>query len=63
MGKKFVVILHIHGARAIFPIFCVNNDTEYKECEIEMILSQPIFTQKNRALPLCDNDIHALQDE
>ena len=40
-------ILHIHGARAIFLLFCDHQDTESESCEIDMSISQPIFTHKN----------------
>ena len=45
--KNIVVILHIYGAIAIFILFCDRQDTESESCEIEMSISQPMFTYKN----------------
>ena len=44
-----MLVLHIYGARAVLLIillFCVHQDTGYEECEIYMMLFQPIFTHK-----------------
>ena len=41
-----MVTIHIYGARAIFLLFCVHQDTGSESCEIEMRISQPIFTHK-----------------
>ena len=50
-----MAILHIYGARAVFLIFCVHQDTESDSCEIEMSTSQPIFTHKNISKALWEN--------
>ena len=41
-----MVILHIYGARAIFPLFDDDQDTLSTWCEIEMNTLQIIFTHK-----------------
>ena len=41
-----MVILCIYGDRAILLLFYCHQDTEYESCEIEMSISQPIFTHK-----------------
>ena len=62
MGEKIVVFLHIYRVRANFLLFCDHQDTESELCEIEMIIYQPITTNKNIFKALLDNDIHTLQD-
>ena len=42
-----MVVLHIYGDRAIFLLFYYHQDTESESCEIEMSISQPIFTHNN----------------
>ena len=44
--ENIVVIIHIYGAKTIFPLFCDHQDTESKSFEIYNITSQPIFTHK-----------------
>ena len=41
------MILHIYRARSNYLLFCDHQDTEFESCEIEMSISQPIFTHKN----------------
>ena len=62
MVENFVVILHIYGARANFLLFCYHQDTKYEYSEIEMKISQPIFTNKNITKAIWYNDIHTLQN-
>ena len=45
--QNIVSIIHIYGARAIFLLFCDHQDTESESREVEMRISQPIFTHKN----------------
>ena len=45
--KIIVVVIHIYGGRAIFQLFCDNQDTESNSCEMEIGVSGPIFTHKN----------------
>ena len=45
--KNIVAILHIYGARAIFLLFCDQQDTESKSRGTEIGVAGPIFTQKN----------------
>ena len=40
-------VLHNSGSRAVLVVFCDHQDNEYESCEIEMSISQPIFTHKN----------------
>ena len=56
-----MVILHIHGARAVFVLFYDDQDTEKDLCEIQISTSQLIFTNKNISKALWDNDIHTLK--
>ena len=51
-----MAILHIYGARSIFLLFHDHQDTKYEACEIEMSISQPIYTHKNISKALKDND-------
>ena len=55
-----MAIIHIYGARAIFLLFCDNQDTESESCEIEMSISQPIFTHKKIPKNLWGKSIHNL---
>ena len=61
-GQNVVITLHIYGARVIFLLFCDHTDTEPESREIEMIISQPIFTHTNIWKALWDNAINNLQD-
>ena len=54
MGKEFPstaiwekneVVLNISEARAIFVIFCIQEDTESEKWEMELDISQPIATR------------------
>ena len=49
-------------SRAVLLLFCDHQDTKSEYCEIEISTSQQIFTHKNIAEGLWDNDIHTLQD-
>ena len=44
--RNIGLILHIYADRAIFLLFCVNQDTESELCEIYFIIYQPIVSQK-----------------
>ena len=44
--QNTVAIIHIYEARAIFLLICDNQDTEYETCEIEMSITEPIFTKE-----------------
>ena len=44
--KNVAAILHIYGYIAIFLLFRDFQDTESESCEIEIGISQPIFTNK-----------------
>ena len=57
-----MVIFHIYGAIAIFLLFYDHKDTLFTECELEMTISQLIFTNKNISKAIWDNDIHTLQN-
>ena len=46
MGENIVVILYIYGARSIFLIFFVHEDTELEYQLMEIGVSQSIVTQK-----------------
>ena len=59
--KNIVVILHIYEARAFFPRFCENQETESESCEIKMIIYQPLFTRKNISKAIWYNNINTLQ--
>ena len=41
-----MVIIHIHGALAIFVLFCDHQDTESESQEIKIGVSGPISTHK-----------------
>ena len=58
--RKIVVVLHIYGVLAISLLFCVHQDTELEYLEMEIGVSQSIFTQK---IPqdIRYQDIHPLQ--
>ena len=58
---NIAAIIHIYEARANFILFCDHPDTECKSCEIEMSISQPIFTHNNISKAIWDNDIHTIQ--
>ena len=45
--QNMVASNHIYGARAIFLLFCDNQDTEYEPQEIEIGVTGPISTHKN----------------
>ena len=45
--KDTVAIIHIYGARGIFLLFNDDQDTLSTYCEIEMSISQLIFTHKS----------------
>ena len=45
--KNILAIIYSYGARAIFPLFYNNQDTEYETYEIEVSVAGPIFTPKN----------------
>ena len=60
--KKNVPTLYIYGDRAISQLFCDHCDAESESCEIEMSISQPIFTHKNVSEDIWDNNILTLQD-
>ena len=62
MGEKFVAVLHIYRARAIFMVFCVCKDPESESCKMETGVDGPIFTQKRIYKALWDNGIHTLKD-
>ena len=57
-----MITLHNYGARAIFLLFCDHTDTESESREIQMSISQPIFTNTNISKALWDNDINTVQD-
>ena len=57
-----MIIVHHHGARAIFLLFCDHTDTESESREIEVRISQSIFTHKNISKSLCDNAFNTIQD-
>ena len=57
-----MAILHIYGARDTFHLFCDNQDTQSESCEIEMSISQPIFTHKKISKYIWYKDIHTMQD-
>ena len=61
LEQNIVAIIHIYGARAISPLFCDNQDTEYESCETEMSRSQPILNHKKIPKYLWNNDIHNIQ--
>ena len=61
MQVNIVGILHIYGDRSIFLLFCYHQDTKSESYEIEMSISQPIFTNKNISKALWGNDIHTIQ--
>ena len=54
--------MYIYGSRDIVLLFCDHQDTESESCEIEISISQPIFTHKKVSKYLWDKDIHTLQD-
>ena len=56
-----MIIIHINGAKYIFPLFCDNEDTESDSCEIINSISQPLLTKKN-IKDLNNNAIYTLQD-
>ena len=61
MGEEnILVILHIYFARAIFLILCDPQDAKSDACEIEISISQPIFTQKYISKSLWYQDIHTI---
>ena len=62
MGENVVLILHIHGAIAIFILFCYHQDTKYESFEIKINISQPILTYKNKSKDLWNNDIYTPQN-
>ena len=45
--KNIVEVLHIYGSISVLLLFCDHQDTKSESCEIEMSISQPIFTHKN----------------
>ena len=53
-GKYIVVILHIHGAVAIFILFCDHKDTESESCEMDIGVTGPIFPKKMTSKDLWD---------
>ena len=57
-----MVIIHVYGAIAVLLLFCDHQDTEYESCEIEMSISQPIFTQEKKSKALRDKYIHTKQN-
>ena len=57
-----MIIIHIYGAIAIFLLFYDDQDTLSTKCEIQMTISQIIFTNKNISKDLWDNGIHNLQN-
>ena len=59
--KKLVVVLHIHGPRAIFILFCNYHDTESESCEMKISVDKPISNHK-RSKDVWGNDIHTTQD-
>ena len=62
LEKNILIVLHIHGYRSIFLLFCDHQDTESELCEIEMSISQPILTHKNTSKALLDTNIQTIQD-
>ena len=62
LEQHIVVIFHISGARAIFLLFCDHQDTESESCEMEISISEPIFTHKNISKALWENGIHTILD-
>ena len=54
-------IIHMYAARFISLLFCDHQDTESESCEIEMGISQPIFTHKKISKDIWYNDMHTLQ--
>ena len=56
-----MVFIHIHEVRDIILLFLYHQDTESEAYEIEMSISQPIFTDKNISKSLWDNGIDNLQ--
>ena len=58
--KIIVVILNISGARAIFLILFVHQDTKYYQQEMYISIDLPIYTHKNPKA-LWENNFHLLQ--
>ena len=44
MVKNNVIIIHVYGARYMFPLFCDHQGTESESWEIETGVTGPIFT-------------------
>ena len=57
-----MVILYIDEDRAILLLFYDDKDTVSTQCEIEISISQLIFTHKNIPKNIWDNNIHTLQN-
>ena len=48
MGEKYCGSSSYFDYRSVFMVFCDHQDTESESHEIEMSMSQPIFTQGNQ---------------
>ena len=59
--KNIVAVHRIYAARAILILFYYHKDNESESCELDMSISQTIFTHKNISKALWDNNIHNLQ--
>ena len=60
-NKDTVIILHINSSRGIFLLCYGDKDTLCTEYEIQMTISQLIFTHKNISKAIWENDIPTLQ--
>ena len=58
LEQNIVVIIHIYGDRAIFVLFCDQQDTESESYEIEISTSQPIFAHNKIPKDVWDKNIH-----
>ena len=52
-------VLHIIGSRVILRVFCDHQVPESESCEIEMSISQTIFTKRNQK-GLCGKKLYTL---
>ena len=57
--KKLVVVLHIHGPRAIFILFCNYRVSESESWDMKVVVAAPILIGKI-SKALWDNDIHTV---
>ena len=61
MGARYCKIDNIYGDRAILVPFWYRQENESYSCEVEMSISQPIFTHKKISKYLWDNNFNAPQ--